>query len=373
MLANEARNRAGVAAIGSLGGGSITSIFGFMLTPALRSKRSVKLLVIAGTLLYGLGLGTAAASTRYWHLLLTQGVIAGVGNGLVQYPLATIAPEYFSGRSGKAMGLITAASGLGGLTYAPIIRMMLKNLGTRKTLGLLSLINLSTCGTIAYFAQPPRKVKARCATVPWKFAKEPVFILTIFVNLLSTLAINIPMALGPDFSRALGYSAGIGALLLAVNNGIGSPSRIAIGHIADKIGHQNTLFVAMAIITLTTWILWLVGAMIGTKCMWLTFIIIHGLLGGAFSTLCGNVTVQLFGHEMYFASAGIFSCARGVGYLAGVPIAGAILGDVKDRDAIPQDFGGMIVYVGSLLLICTACILAVRILDGRKKGWKLIA
>lgn len=251
--------------------------------------------------------------------------------------------------------------------------MMLKNLGTRKTLGLLSLINLSTCGTIAYFAQPPRKVKARCATVPWKFAKEPVFILTIFVNLLSTLAINIPMALGPDFSRALGYSAGIGALLLAVNNGIGSPSRIAIGHIADKIGHQNTLFVAMAIITLTTWILWLVGAMIGTKCMWLTFIIIHGLLGGAFSTLCGNVTVQLFGHEMYFASAGIFSCARGVGYLAGVPIAGAILGDVKDRDAIPQDFGGMIVYVGSLLLICTACILAVRILDGRKKGWKLIA
>ena len=64
MLANEARDRAGVAAIGSIGGGGVVAFFGFMLTPAMRSKKSVRLIVMAGTLFYGLGLRTAAASTR---------------------------------------------------------------------------------------------------------------------------------------------------------------------------------------------------------------------------------------------------------------------------------------------------------------------
>ena len=64
MLANEARDRAGLAVIGSIGGGGVVALFGFMLTPAMRSKKSVRLMVMVGTLLYGLGLGTAAASTR---------------------------------------------------------------------------------------------------------------------------------------------------------------------------------------------------------------------------------------------------------------------------------------------------------------------
>ena len=63
-LANEARDRAGLAAIGSIAGGGVVALFGFMLTPAMRNKKGVRLMVMAGALLYGLGLGTAAASTR---------------------------------------------------------------------------------------------------------------------------------------------------------------------------------------------------------------------------------------------------------------------------------------------------------------------
>jgi len=68
---------------------------------------------------------------------------------------------------------------------------------------------------------------------------------------------------------------------------------------------------------------------------------------------------------MYFASTGVFSCARGVGYLVGIPIAGTILGDVKDRDIVPQDFTGMVIYIGFLMLMCTSRTLAVPILDRR--------
>lgn len=92
-----------------------------------------------------------------------------------------------------------------------------------------------------------------------------------------------------------------------------------------------------------------------------------------FPTLYGNVNIQLFSHKMYFASAGVFSYARGVGYLVRTPIAGAILRDVKNRDIIPQDLTGIIIYISFLILVCTSYTFTVRILGGREKGWKLIA
>lgn len=36
MLANEARDRAGLAAIGSIGGDGVVALFGFVLTPAMK-------------------------------------------------------------------------------------------------------------------------------------------------------------------------------------------------------------------------------------------------------------------------------------------------------------------------------------------------
>lgn len=81
---------------------------------------------------------------------------------------------------------------------------MIKEIGPRKTLGVLCSINLITCDIVACFAQPPRKVEARRVTVPWKL-KEPVFILTILINLLSALTMNTPTRLGLDLSRPFGY------------------------------------------------------------------------------------------------------------------------------------------------------------------------
>ena len=164
---------------------------------------------------------------------------------------------------------------------------MLKKLGPRKTLGILCFINLITCGIVACFAQP-----FQC---PYNE----------YSNGIRTRS-----------QQALRYSAGTGVLLLALNNGTASSPGAAIGHIADKIGHQNTLSISM-VITFSTWILWLIGAKTGTKCMWFTFVL-HGLAGGAFPTLYSNVIIQLFGYEMYLASTGTFGCTRGVGYLVSI-------------------------------------------------------
>jgi hypothetical protein len=62
MLPREAKNRAAVGAIGSLGGGGLVALFGFMLTPYLNNH--VRVILVIGTSLYTLGLSLAAGSTR---------------------------------------------------------------------------------------------------------------------------------------------------------------------------------------------------------------------------------------------------------------------------------------------------------------------
>jgi hypothetical protein len=53
-----------------------------------------------------LGLGLASISTQIWHLLLTQGLLFGLGASLLYFPILSAAPEYFTSHRGTAMGFI---------------------------------------------------------------------------------------------------------------------------------------------------------------------------------------------------------------------------------------------------------------------------
>lgn len=122
----QARQRAAIAAIGSLGSGGIVAVFGFWFCPRLPIiGQKVKLVCYVGTFLMSLGLGTAAFSSNVSHLyrlqqnrdayvlqlpqlIGTQGVLFGVGSGLLCYTLGPILPEYFPQRSGLAQGMAYA-------------------------------------------------------------------------------------------------------------------------------------------------------------------------------------------------------------------------------------------------------------------------
>jgi MFS family permease len=40
-----------------------------------------------------------------WQLVLTQGILVGVGGCLVYYPITTMAAEYFEGKRATAIGV----------------------------------------------------------------------------------------------------------------------------------------------------------------------------------------------------------------------------------------------------------------------------
>ncbi|KAF2258239.1 MFS general substrate transporter, partial [Lojkania enalia] len=366
----EHKSQAAIAAIGSLGNGGIVALFSILLYPWLPSLgRWVRLVCFFGACLMSLGLGLAAASRNFAHLLCTQGIIFGLGSGIIQYTLAPVLPEYFNKRAGLAQGIVIAAAGLGGGCYSPLVRALLQGIGTRKTLGVLAAIHLVVNTIASMMARGPRKFqKRKKGIVGFAAFKEPIVVLLMAVNFISALIVMVPMCFGPEFSKSLGYNSKTAALLLALTSLVGVPARLLLGCLADKLGHQNTLFAGIAVYAASAWAIWLPTAQKGNKALWIIFLILYGLVNGVAQTLIPSVQKSIFGNEKYYSYAGVFASGRGVGLLFGVLIAGEL---IKKADEA-WEFSEAIIYTASLASIGAVCLFLVRWLQARKAGWKWV-
>jgi MFS family permease len=228
-----------------------------------------------------LGFGLASLSTQVWHLLLTQGLLYGIGSSLLYFPILSTAPEYFTAHRGSAMGLILSGSGIGGLVFSPIIRALLSIIGPRWTLRALAFLVLVISMPIAVTASPSRFVGRRPTHINLKLAMKPAFLFSVGAGFLQAGGNGIPLTFLSEYSVALGYSAGFGATLLAVSNGVNSVSRVMTGFAGDKFGRQNTLILTVMLCVISVLGFWLSSTGNGgSKMLWILFVVFYGIAGG---------------------------------------------------------------------------------------------
>ena len=215
-----------------------------------------------------------------WHLLLTQGLIYGVGSSLLYFPLVSVAPEYFDRRRGSAMGLVLSAAGVAGLAYSLVLSVLLDRVGVRWCLRFMALENFAIALPVAVMALPSRNATRRPTLVNLRIAKKPAFILQALAALLQAAGNFVPMTFTPEFSIALGYTATFGAVLLSINNGVNAVSRILTGILADTFGRQNILILSVVGSALSVLVLWMGAAVHDAKSFWVSFVVLYGVLAG---------------------------------------------------------------------------------------------
>ncbi len=239
-----------------------------------------KEIAVPGSLLMSAGFLLASWSTHTWHLVLTQGLVYGVGSSMLYFPLVSVAPEYFDRRRGAAMGVILSAAGVGGLVYSLAIRALLDRVGARWTLRVMSLENLVIGLPIAMVALPSRSTERRPTFVNWRIARKPAFVLQALAAMLQAAGNFVPMTFTPEFSIALGYTAAFGAVLLSINNGVNAVSRILTGVLADAFGRQNVLILSVVGSAVSVLALWLGAAIYQAEGLWVAFVVLYGILAG---------------------------------------------------------------------------------------------
>jgi MFS family permease len=113
-----------------------------------------------GSFLQVFGIFMNSISTQYWHLILTQGILTGLGGGVLLVPCVSVVLTYFSTRRAIAFGIVTTSNSLGGMLYPIITRELLPKIGFGWTMRLIGFIHLACFAVVATFMRPrlpPRK------------------------------------------------------------------------------------------------------------------------------------------------------------------------------------------------------------------------
>jgi predicted MFS family arabinose efflux permease len=89
---------------------------------ALMERFGLRAVTATALTLVGLGAGLTIFATYSWVLLLTWGLLIGLGTGSMALVFAaTVTERWFVARRGLVMGLLTAASATGQLVFLPIV------------------------------------------------------------------------------------------------------------------------------------------------------------------------------------------------------------------------------------------------------------
>jgi len=88
-------------------------IFGGLFTGPLYDMGYLRQVTIVGSFLVVFGMMMTSIATRYWQLVLAQGIVVGLGNGCLFLPSISVLPTYFNKKRSLSQGIASAGSGLG--------------------------------------------------------------------------------------------------------------------------------------------------------------------------------------------------------------------------------------------------------------------
>jgi OFA family oxalate/formate antiporter-like MFS transporter len=337
-------------------------------------KYGPKLVILFGGVLCGIGWVINSYATSLTGYYIGQ-IVAGIGAGAVYGTCVGNALKWFPDKRGLAAGLTAAGFGAGSaLTVAPI-QAMIKDSGFQATffyfgigqgiiIVILSLFLLAPQpGQVPQPIQSARIAQTRRNYRPGEVVRHPIFWLMYFMfvivgagGLLVTANLkpigadwkidNVPVTLVGLTMTAVTFAATLDRVL----NGLTRPF---FGWISDKIGRENTMFIAFGLEGVGIYFLYLFGQ----DPVW--FVLLSGAVffaWGEIYSLFPSTCTDTFGSQYATTNAGLLYTAKGTASLL-VP-----LGNYLQQSSGSWD-GVFLIAAGANIL---ASLLAIAVL----KPWR---
>ncbi len=288
-------NKLEFAAIGGFlfGGGIIFGPFINYLVGVL----GMKTVILLGTVIQFVGGLLASFCTKIWQLYCTQGVLQGIGTGLIVIPTIIIIPQWFKeGHDGKrnyAMGITCAGAGIGGIVYnvgmEPILRHNSWRWALRTQTIMAAVMNILSIFLIRTRSKNIKPIYKFYDKVVYRTVGIQMMMVWEIFTMLGYMTLMYNLG---DFTRSLGYGnkeASVVSTMVSVGIVYGRP---VIGRIADYIGPIHASILATWFVSLFSFAMWIscknyataiffalfVGSLMGT--IWLTMATINAEIIG---------------------------------------------------------------------------------------------
>ena len=219
-------------------------------------------MLLGGSVALSLGLVTTSLGHRYWHYLLSQGALVGIGSALLFYPAMYSAPSYFLKRRGLAVGIVASGAAVGGLIWPIVIERLftIKQFGFKwsiLTIGLACLVLSLPASFLVKSRVTRRKTGPWLDVSAWRDARYSA---TVLGATLSSLGMFVPHYYIESYAILKGVSKPVAVYSVTALNGGSLVGRLLVALVSDRLGRYNTLLLSSLMASVVCLLVWpLVG------------------------------------------------------------------------------------------------------------------
>lgn len=327
--------------LSALAGGTVTAgelapVFGVAsaMTPFMmiaggfvNDRFGPKPVISTGGLLIGLGYWGASAAGDVTGLMLSYGLLVGVGTGLVNGCTINTAVKFFPDRRGFAGGLVTASLGLGAAALPFAAKAAIELLGIDGALVLFGLVSAAVITPLGLLTKKPAAegmespaaaggAAPRPSATPREMIASPVFIplALLFMTAASMGLMLISSASSIGMSQ-VGLDAAAAAGALSVLSLANTAGRFVSGAASDRFGRLPTLTAMLVVALAGLAALWTAGE--GDALLFFAGLAGVGLCFGSFIGVYPGLVADEFGPKHNSVNFSILMLGYSVGGIAG--------------------------------------------------------
>jgi OFA family oxalate/formate antiporter-like MFS transporter len=297
-------------------------------------RLGTRVVTAVGGIVVGLGYLLSSFATHIGMIVLTYGVIAGMGMGIAYGVPMVVVSRWFPDKKGLAVGLTIIGFGLSPLITAPLANHLISLYTVRPTLRILGIILTVIILGISITMKlppkdwyPPSHSSAPTSTValsyPGNMLKSQSFyglwICYAIGTLIGLSAIGISSPVGEEIINLDAGLAASSVSLFALCNGI---SRPLFGWLSDRFKPHYVAIAAYTLILIACVLM--VNAQEGQVATYLIAFCLFWFCLGGWLALAPTTTLRFFNPDQYAQNYGIVFTAYGVGALIGTLVTGQI-------------------------------------------------
>lgn len=303
----------------------------FILAGRLQDKFGPFWVSVTGGLLVSIGFFLSAFTTSLPYLIISFGVLGGIGNGFGYATPIPVMAKWFPDKRGLAVGLAVAGYGGGSAIFGPLANLyLIPNYGWQATFKILGGIFLVMALLGAFLLKnPPAGYRpsgwtpapaAKAAATAYEFRPgevlhTPTFYFMWIAYALGTFAGFMAISQLVPFAKSQGIpGAALQTITLFVGAFGNASGRILSGWMSDAIGRLNVLRLMIAISAIAMPILYLVGS--NVTLLYILVFVVYWCYGTQLS-VNASTTSDFWGTKNAGINYGLLFTAWGVtGYFA---------------------------------------------------------
>jgi MFS family permease len=222
---------------------------------ALSDRVGPRAVLMAGSLLLGIGLALASRATSLLEFQIVYGVLVGAAGGSFMAPMIATVSQWFDRHRGIAVSLVTTGVGVAPMTVSPFAAWLVEHQGWRGaelTIAIVAMLVLLPAALLV--RKPPAMAPAPGEAPPADLGlatkralRSPQFAVLAFTFLLCCAAHSGPIFHTVSYAIGCGLPTMAAVTIYSVEGAAGLGGRILLGLAADRFGAKRVIVAGLLV------------------------------------------------------------------------------------------------------------------------------